>query len=114
MKKIKEVRNLYVTSVNLYVNIFCKLNEVHTDGWIAGTVGTLLTISDMVLDFQDIKFCVDNDISFDWLQHWYYYNYDSYQNKGSKSLNLKSYCSLRKDQDLTDKSFTKYLTEFLK
>jgi len=111
MKKIKEVRNLYVTSVNLYVDIFCINNKVYTNGWIADTVGTLLTISDMVLDFQDIKFCVDNDISFDWLQHWYFYNYENYK---TKSINLKSYCSLRKNQDLTDETFTKYLDEFLK
>lgn len=104
----EESKILYELSVNSYVALFCKENDCNLECWIGG-IGQVACISDMNIPFDDVKFCVDNDVNFDFLYHWYHFNVEA----GKFMINLKSYCSLRKGQDMTDSHFTKYLNKFL-
>ena len=114
MTKIDKAKALYESAVNNYVDLFCKQTKHYLEGWLSGEVGTIAEIADLFLNFLDIKFCVENKVSFDWLYHWYYFNLDNHEDKTIGYINLKSYNSLRKGEDLTDGQFTKHLTKFLK
>ena len=81
------------------------------DGWVSDEIGSICLIADYFFDFHDIKYCVDNDISFDWLSDWYYFCADI-----EKVLyNLDSYSRLRRDIEykygfnFNLKEFEKYL-----
>ena len=109
----KNLKSDYEYAINEYIDYFCKTNKTSLEYWIGDDIGGIANIQDILLNFHDIKYCVDNNISFDWLQHWYYYNYDNFTEQIPKNINLTTYCSLRKNQDLTDDSFTLMLDNFL-
>ena len=97
-----------------YVDKFCQMTDTYFDYWIGDRFGEIAEISGICFDFSVIKFCVDNDICFDWIWHWYYYNLDRSEKKQKLSINIETYCSLRNGADLTDECFSEFLDDFLK
>lgn len=43
------------------------------DNWVGGNVGGVVEVSDYFLDFDDIRYCVDNKVAWDELTEWYDY-----------------------------------------
>ncbi len=88
----------YEKSVNAYIKQFEKKYEIDFDSWIGDLVGEIATFGDYSFYFSDIKYVVDNSISFDWLSDWYWFvvQYEKCY------YNLNSYCKLRKDYEKKD------------
>jgi len=57
--------------------------------WVAGMVGTTLFVNDYFLNFEDIRYDLDNEIEKEMLFEWYYYNLE----KQEYNINYKSYLS---------------------
>ena len=101
----------YIKAVDAYVNEFEKVYEVESEFWVGDEVGGVLSVADLMLDFSDIKYCVDNSIPYEWL-----YNWNSYCVEFSKAYyNLDSYSKLRRDyekklgKNFTETGFEKHL-----
>lgn len=73
--------------------LFCKVYELpyEKDSWVAGDIGTFVSIGDYYIDFQDIIYMLKHHISFDtWLQN-YDYNLDAHE-LGFNYINFKHWC----------------------
>ena len=88
----------YENSVNAYIKDFERKFEIKFDFWVGDTVGEVCSFGDYTFNFSDIKYVIDNDISFKWLIDWYDYAVE-YQ---KCYYNLNSYCKLRKDEERSE------------
>lgn len=99
----KEERNIHITPfdtlkmlyngvVEDYCVAFCKKHdfEYENDAWVGGAVGTIISIADYFIDFQDIKYDIDNDIDKSVFFQWHDYAYDM-AFLGAKQINYPSW-----------------------
>ena len=94
MKKEKksELKKLFGKLCKIYVDIFCKKHELQFSGWVANNPGTAATCSDYYINFDDIRYDIDNDIPEDKFTIWYdlgmngnRINYDAFCRNNYKS-----------------------------
>ena len=92
---MEELNNNYKKSVNAYIKEFKKKHEIDFDFWIGDLVGEVCCFGDYTFNFSDIKYVIDNSISFNWLSDWYWFvvEYEKCY------YNLKAYCKLRIDEE---------------
>lgn len=80
----------------LYVEAFMRKHEFFDEDngeyfihyWVADNVGTMLYINDYIIDFNDIRYDIDNDVSKDKFFEWYDYILEN-----EVKINYKSYLS---------------------
>lgn len=107
---MKNLNKKYIKIINSYCNKFAKKYEIDFDGWVGNRVGEIAYFADYFFDFLEIKFCIDNNISFDYLNDWYYYVIEFYP---KANCNLENYCKLRRDFEIR-KGFLFNLNDFEK
>lgn len=59
--------------------------------WIANEVGGIADLNDMYINFDDIRYDIDNDIPGDKIFDWYW-NSVEHAEMGVKYMNFESYC----------------------
>jgi len=107
---MKIIKN-YEKACNELVKRFEDEASLEFDGWIGDRIGDIASFSCIYFfSMTDIKFAIENDINPGWVLHWHDYNTE----RGKFSIDLSSYCRLRKGQNVTDKHFTKLLNDFLR
>ena len=94
---MEELKNNYKKAVDAYIKEFEKKHEIDFDFWIGDLVGEVCAFGDYTFNFSDIKFVIDNSISFDYLSHW-----DWFVEFNKCYYSLNSYCKLRKDEELKE------------
>lgn len=68
------IKDNYEKSVQLYVDKFCSLNDIEFDFWVGSKVGEVASFGDYFFHFSDIKYAVDNELSFDFISDWHDFN----------------------------------------
>lgn len=85
--KIKELKKVYQSACNEYVDKFCKKQEMENEGWVANQVGGVALCSDFYFNFDDIVLDVNTKqpkgVIIDW--------YDDNLKNPDKSINYYSY-----------------------
>lgn len=66
------------------------------DCWIGGQVGSIADINDMYLNFDDIRYDIDNNIPAGKIFDWYWNSVDHAEMK-VKYMNFESYCKGAQD-----------------
>lgn len=72
----KDLKELYNKVVEEYCTEFCKkygFDDYEQSMWVTGEIGGILSVSDYFINFNTIKFCVDNNVS--WYEFVKWYNY---------------------------------------
>lgn len=109
--------NEFEKSVNEMVELFEAKTSLEFDFWLGGCFATIASFSsEYCFTLDQIYYCIENKITGDFILHWHNYNTDRAIKKDLEnwSINLYSYCELRKGQDLTDKAFSNFLDKFLR
>jgi hypothetical protein len=104
-------------SVYDLVELFQTKTGLDFDFWLGGNFATIASFStEYCFTLDQIYYCIDEGIPRNYIFHWHNYNTDRAIRKDldSWSINIDSYCKLRKGQDLTDTSFSIFLDNFLK
>jgi hypothetical protein len=72
----QELKLAYEVACTRYLAAFMEKYDLSCDPepWVGNEVGTVAEVGDYFFDFQDIKRCVDEDVTFDTLIEWYDYN----------------------------------------
>jgi hypothetical protein len=72
----QELKLTYEAACTNYLAAFMEKYDLSCDPepWVGNEVGTVAEVGDYFFDFQDIKRCVDEDVTFDTLIEWYDYN----------------------------------------
>ena len=93
------LKDNYIKAVDAYIAEFEKRYKVELEYWVGDVVGEVATFGDLILNFTDVKYSVDNNIPFNWLYNWYYFLVEY----GKKCfINLDSYCRKRKDAETNE------------
>ena len=77
---IQLLNQRYTEACEDYLKAFCEAYELpyEKDSWVGNEVGTIALVGDYYIDFQDMKYMLDNDIAFEnWLR-WYDYCLDAH------------------------------------
>ena len=80
------IKQRYENCVMQYIEKFCKKHELEFEGWIGNYFGEIAYLSDMVVDFYDIRLDIDNNIDKKTFKEYYYYNLEN-----GKTINYRSY-----------------------
>jgi hypothetical protein len=98
MNKLKRQYELIACS---YVKSFCNKHEIPMSdyeilqSWI-GPIGNIICISDMYLNYADIRYDIDNDIENDKIIDWYWKNLE-HAELGIKYIAFEEYCKGKPD-----------------
>ncbi len=72
----KELRKNFENAVEDYCKAFCKkyeLEDYSPDMWVGDHIGGIIEVSDYFFNFDDVKYCIDNDV--DWMELTTWYDY---------------------------------------
>ena len=103
----------YNKAISDYIKAFEQMYDVEVDE--IGERGGVVEFSDIYLNFEDLKRCVDQNLKFDYPYHYFYFIFETKLVK----LNFKTYVKVRKDFEFTagfgydEKDFEIYLLKFL-
>lgn len=76
-----------------YIMRFCEKHDLNFEGWVADRVGETAEISDMLLDFSDIRFDVDTEQVVGKIETWWDYSYGLAMLECPKTINYRSWCA---------------------
>lgn len=87
------VRERYENAVHEYCHIFMQKHgfAYNPDEWVANEVGGVLCVNDYYLDFDDIKYDIDNDVAENVFFEWYDYCVELMMIDGAPDVNYKSW-----------------------
>ena len=69
-----ELNTKYEAIVDEYTQAFCmnyNLEPYDRRMWLAGGIGTFASISDYIINFNEIRYCIDNNLPWDDFESWY-------------------------------------------
>lgn len=95
--KNKSLRDRYEEICMEYVYDFVTkhgylgLDQNLKDNWVAGDIGTIICIGDMFVDFEVIRYDIDNNIPEDKFEKWYWSAVECYDSN-KFTMNYKTYC----------------------
>jgi hypothetical protein len=92
---MKTLKQKYENIVSEYINHFSNQHKIDFDGWVGDKVGEVALFGDYFFNFDDLRYAVDNEISFDLLIDWYYFVLEYRKTY----YNLDSYFRLRRDTE---------------
>lgn len=77
-----------------YLKCFCERHGYRYEPymWIGDDPGTIIEVNDMVINFNDIRYDVDNNVDPEMFEKWYWKDLDVYQLLGKKFINYPSFC----------------------
>jgi len=85
---IETLKNMFETIKSEYQKKF--INNYGFDEKDSYWIDNVLYISDYYFDYYDVKYAVDNDISYEFIDWWYNYSLTVYENFYEK-VSLKEY-----------------------
>ncbi len=90
---------------NLYLKSFCDKHEYcyEPDMWVSDDPGTIICVSDMFVNMDDIRYDVDNNIPKEMFSKWYWKSLEVYELTGENFMNYKSFCKGAPDPWTEDK-----------
>ena len=95
-KKYEEICNEYVYAFlrkhDFYEKEYDEYSEFY---WIGNDVGTIIEVADYFIDFQDIKYDIDNDIPVP-----IYFKYYDYLLSGDIKMNYKTFVKKYKNENI--------------
>lgn len=94
MKTAEDIRRMYEETVCLYVTMFNekhRFEEYDPTMWVAGEIGGIICIGDMFVNFEDIRYDIDKDITDDVFCEWYWNSMECHE-IGLDYPNYKNYC----------------------
>lgn len=69
-KILKKVKERLDNCIDLYIDLFCKKQDVYFDGWVSDQKGGLAQFGDSFFGFDDIRLDLERDVKkgviFDW------------------------------------------------
>lgn len=79
--------------VHDYMLEWCKKHEYfyEPDTWVGDDVGGICAIGDLFVNFDDVRFDIDNDIPEPLFEEWYWYRLEISELGCERDVNLKSY-----------------------
>ena len=93
----KELREQYRNIVDTYVREFVAKHDYNMSDyeiglcWVADDAGTTACIGDMFVDFNDIRYDIDNDVPEPKFEEWYWTSLERAE-LGIKYMNYESFC----------------------
>lgn len=104
-KVLKEIKARLDNCIDLYVDLFCKKQEVWFDSWVGDLKGGLAVFGDLYITFEDIRLDLEQNTRKGLVFKWYW---DNVENQ-DKAINYYSYIKgLRiKDINPVENPFTK-------
>lgn len=91
----KELKEKFNNVVHEYCKAFCYkhgFEEYDENNWMSGDVGGLLEIGDYIIDFDEIRKDIDDNIAVGVFEEWYSYDYELAVMGISQKVNYKSWC----------------------
>lgn len=79
--------------VKKYILAFEKKHNIIFDNWVGNNIGEIAFFGDYFINFDDIRFDIDNDIKKEKFFEWYDLTLDS-ATEGKPLINYKNYCKL--------------------
>lgn len=97
----KELKAAFESVCLEYLAAFCNQMKISIFDcyWIGDMVGTVAAAGDYIIDFNDIRYCVDNGVKWGVFARWYDYDVAAMEyneligGEGVKRPNLKSWCN---------------------
>lgn len=105
--KINELKKDWEKLTNEYVKNFCEKHEISFEEeymWVADVIGGIVNVGDYFIDFSIIKYDIDNNISEEKFDKWYWKSLEVYQITEENYLSYESFC-----KGAPDKWTTEYL-----
>lgn len=97
--KREELKFAFADICLAYLKAFCDKHEYdiewelkHGGVWVCDEPGGVANIGDLWVNFDDIRYDVDNNIDVDMFEKWYWESLDRTE-LGVKYVNYKSFCS---------------------
>lgn len=84
----------YIDACNRYVAEFCRKHDFKNPDWywVGGQIGTVLALNDYFIDFQDIRYDIDEQIPTFKYWDWYEASLKRAELGIKGEINYKSYC----------------------
>lgn len=79
---------------NVYLKKFCDKHEYtyEQNCWVANDPGTIANIGDMFVSMENIRYDIDNNISEEKFEKWYWKALEVYELVGENYMNYESFC----------------------
>ena len=84
----------YLQVLDEYIELFEEKEELQFNGFIGRQFGGVCEFADMLFDFLDIKYCIDNNLPKGMIIQWYDHNLEYNQDKEPGqicNINLHAY-----------------------
>ena len=77
----KSLKEQYDELANAYAQKFCEIYgfedyDTHMSIWVADDPGEIACIGDYYIGYNEIRYCVDNQIGWETFDSWYHYRLD--------------------------------------
>lgn len=71
-----EVKKQYIKAVDEYMEIWCRKHSYtyNSQMWVGDDIGGIYMEGDMFVDFRDVRYDIDNNLSEKTFEEWYWYN----------------------------------------
>ncbi len=92
------LKQLWERVCNTYLHQFCIRHDFDyiENSWVSDEPGTIAIIGDMFVDMRHIRYDVDNSISEEKFEEWYWRNDEIYELTGSMYMPYEEYCEGRR------------------
>ena len=93
--KINELKKDWEKLTNEYVKNFCEKHEISFEEeymWVADVIGGIVNVGDYFIDFSIIKYDIDNNISEEKFDEWYWKSLEVYQITEENYLSYEAFC----------------------
>lgn len=100
-KTLELVKERLDNCIDLYVDFFCKKQEVDFNGWVADIKGSLAVFNDdFYITFEDIRLDLETNTRKGFIFKWYYDNLEH----EDKTINYYSYIKGLRIKDIKPKN----------
>ena len=92
-KNIEELKKKYIDVVNDYMHTWADKHEYNyeEDMWVSNSYGGICMVGDMYVNFDDVRYDVDNELPENVFDEWYWYSVEIAELGCTNSVNLGSY-----------------------
>ena len=96
----KTLQSKWLEVCDDYITAFCEKHSyiLDYDCWVANNPGTVACISDMFVSMEDIRYDIDNKVTEDKFEKWYWKNLELYELGVEHWMNYSSYCKGAPDE----------------
>ena len=99
-KQQLELKQAYENACNMYVEVFCKKQEMYFDGWIGHIVGEMGCFGDYYLSIQDIILDIQTNQKKGLILDWHNDGVEHALNGKEGHINYASYIKWLRYKDL--------------